>query len=66
MGLPKGRIDGIQSQFSGDLTGQVGMFLERYKFPSFEADKDTAKFLIETLERVNLPDVAKEVKRDLD
>ena len=64
MGLPKGRIDGIKLQCGSDLLGQVDTFLERYKLPSFRDHEDTAKFLVETLEKVNLSDIASEVKGD--
>ena len=65
MGLPKGHIDGIKLQCKDDLLGQVDTFLERYKLPSFGTHKDTTRFLVETLEKVNLSDVAAAVERDL-
>ena len=65
MNLPKTDIDTLQ-ETPGYLPLKTDMFLSKYRFPSFKSDRETAEFLVGVLERVSLPSIAAEVKRDLE
>ena len=66
MSLPRTDIDEIQDARDINLRMKIDMFLSKYRFPSFKSDRETAEFLVEALQRVSLPVIAAEVKRDLE
>lgn len=66
MGLPNGPVDGIVVEHPKSLPMQIDTFLETYTFPSLGGEKEAADFLVETLVRVSLPQIALAVKRDLE
>ena len=66
MNLPRTDIDDIRDKPGYKLCFKIGMFLSKYKFPSFTNDEETAEFLVEALETASLPAIAAEVKRDLE
>ena len=65
MNLPKTDIDTLR-ETPGYLPSKTDMFLTKYRFPSFKSDRETAEFLVEVLEKVGLPGIAVEFKRDLE
>ena len=66
MNLPRTDIDDIRDTHGFNLRMKIDMFLSKYRFPSFNSDRETAEFLVEALQRVSLPVIAAEVKRDLE
>lgn len=66
MGLARTPIDAIQEKADAELVWKIDTFLERYKFPSFESDRETAEFLIAVLQKASLSTIAATVKRHLE
>lgn len=66
MNLPRTDIDDIRDTPGINLRMKIDRFLSKYKFPAFTSDRETAEFLVKTLQRVSLPGIVAEVKRDLE
>ena len=66
MGLRKTPIDEIQGMPHATVESKIDTFLEEYPFPLFQNDRQTAEFLVETLERASLSTIVVDVKRDLE
>lgn len=66
MGLTNLTLDAIVTKHPTNLHNQIDDFLTSYKFPSFGDDKKAEDFLFEALVKASLPNIAAEVKRDLE
>lgn len=65
MGLERTYIDNIQLQADISLPCKISIFLGEYQFPAFRCDEETTQFLVEVLDRANLPYIASAVSRKL-
>ena len=64
MGVRRTPIDEIQGM--PNVTLKINTFLADYQIPSFGSDRQTAEFLVETLERASLSTIVVDVKKDLE
>ena len=65
MGLDKLTVDTIDKD-NARLEAKINNFLEDHNLPAFESDTETAIFLVEALKAASLPNIAAEVRRDLE
>lgn len=66
MGLDKLTADAIDKDNHPTLEVKINNFLDDHNLPAFESDRETAIFLVEALKAASLPNIAAEVKRDLE
>ena len=65
MGLGRTERDAIKDRTDVGLLWKINTFLEKQEFPLFQSERDTAEFLVKTLEAASLPNVADDVKEAL-
>lgn len=66
MGWQRTDIDAIKERTDVTLKWKIDKFLTTRQFPLFDSNRQTAEFLIETLETASLPNIAATVKRALE